>query len=86
MILMKQQIAADFGSVERTVNVHRARVMSKMRVRTVSELVWLGARVGMTIESALGAARGCPDCPAARMSNIQTARLRSKNIGRSISS
>jgi FixJ family two-component response regulator len=52
---LNKQIAADLGSGEKTVKVHRGRVMSKMRVRSVPELVQLGMRVGMTVESARSA-------------------------------
>jgi FixJ family two-component response regulator len=47
---LNKQIAADLGTGEKTVKVHRARVMSKMMVRSVAELVQLGARVGVSIE------------------------------------
>jgi FixJ family two-component response regulator len=51
---LNKQIAADLGTGEKTVKVHRARVMSKMEARSVAELVQLGARVGVAIEPALG--------------------------------
>ncbi len=51
---LNKQIAADLGTGEKTVKVHRARMMAKMAVRSVPELVQLGARVGMEIEPALG--------------------------------
>lgn len=38
---LNKQIANDLGIVEKTVKVHRARVMSKMGVRTLAELVRL---------------------------------------------
>jgi FixJ family two-component response regulator len=38
---LNKQIAGDLGTVEQTVKVHRARVMRKMRVRSVAELVRL---------------------------------------------
>ena len=38
---LNKQIAAELGIVERTVKVHRARVMEKMRVVSVAELVRL---------------------------------------------
>jgi FixJ family two-component response regulator len=47
---LNKQICADLGTVEKTVKVHRGRVMSKMRVRSVPELVQLGVRVGISIE------------------------------------
>jgi FixJ family two-component response regulator len=45
---LNKQIAADLGIGEKTVKVHRARVMSKMTVRSVAQLVQLCARVGIT--------------------------------------
>jgi FixJ family two-component response regulator len=51
---LNKQIAADLGTGEKTVKVHRARVMSKMAAHSIAELVQLGARVGMEIEPALG--------------------------------
>src|SRR2546421_5060981 len=41
---LNKQIAGDLGTVEQTVKVHRARVMQKMRVRSVAELVRLTQR------------------------------------------
>jgi FixJ family two-component response regulator len=45
---LNKQIAADLGTGEKTIKVHRARVMLKMQVRSVPELVRLGARIGLT--------------------------------------
>lgn len=42
---LNKQIAADLGTVEKTIKVHRARVMDKMQVHSVAELVRLAARV-----------------------------------------
>jgi FixJ family two-component response regulator len=36
---LNKQIAADLGTVEKTVKVHRARVMRKMEVTTLADLV-----------------------------------------------
>jgi FixJ family two-component response regulator len=47
---LNKQIAADLGTGEKTIKVHRARVMSKLFVRSVAELVQLGARVGITMD------------------------------------
>lgn len=44
---LNKQIAAHLGTVEKTIKVHRARVMEKMRVRSLAELVRLAARVGI---------------------------------------
>ena len=41
---LNKQIAGDLGTVEQTVKVHRARIMEKMKVRSVAELVRLTER------------------------------------------
>jgi FixJ family two-component response regulator len=44
---MNKQVAAELGTVEKTIKVHRARVMTKMRARSLAELVRLTDRVGL---------------------------------------
>lgn len=44
---LNKQIAADLGTVEKTIKVHRSRMMVKMRVRTVAELVRLTEKIGL---------------------------------------
>jgi FixJ family two-component response regulator len=44
---LNKQAAADLGTVEKTVKVHRARVMEKMKVQSLAELVRLAERVGL---------------------------------------
>jgi len=44
---LNKQIAADLGTVEKTVKVHRARVMEKLRVGSLAELVRLAERAGL---------------------------------------
>jgi len=41
---LNKQIASDLGTVEQTIKVHRARVMEKMKVRSVADLVRLVER------------------------------------------
>jgi RNA polymerase sigma factor (sigma-70 family) len=41
---LNKQIAAELGIVEKTIKVHRGRVMGKMGVRTLADLVRLVAR------------------------------------------
>jgi FixJ family two-component response regulator len=41
---LNKQIAGDLGTVEQTVKVHRARVMEKMKVQSLAELVRLTER------------------------------------------
>lgn len=43
--LLNKQIADSLGTVEKTVKVHRARVMEKMKARSLAELVRLADRV-----------------------------------------
>lgn len=45
---LNKQIAADLGTVEKTIKVHRAHLMSKLEVRTVADLVRLAERAGIT--------------------------------------
>src|SRR5262249_23727313 len=42
-----KQIADRLGTVEKTVKVHRARVMQKMGARTFAELILIAARAGI---------------------------------------
>jgi FixJ family two-component response regulator len=44
---LNKQIAAELGAAEKTVKVHRGRVMSKLHVRSVAELVTLTTRIGL---------------------------------------
>lgn len=48
---LNKQIAADLRIVEKTVKVHRARVMKKMGVRTLAELVRLAYKHGLADEA-----------------------------------
>ena len=43
---LNKQIAGDLGTAEKTIKVHRGRVMAKMRVFSVAELVRLVAKSG----------------------------------------
>jgi len=43
---LNKQIAAEFGTVERTIKFHRANLMRKLGVRTVADLVRLAERAG----------------------------------------
>ncbi|HEY7220248.1 MAG TPA: response regulator transcription factor [Candidatus Binatia bacterium] len=48
--LLNKQIAFELGTVEKTVKVHRARVMEKMEARSLAELVHIAERVGIPAE------------------------------------
>jgi FixJ family two-component response regulator len=43
--LLNKQIASELGASEKTVKVHRGRVMTKLDVDSVASLVWLLSRV-----------------------------------------
>jgi FixJ family two-component response regulator len=45
--MLNKQIAAQFGTTEGTIKVHRGRVMEKMGVTSVAELVILAQRAGI---------------------------------------
>ena len=45
---LNKQIAYDLGTVEKTIKVHRARVMEKMKVNSMAELVRLTERLKRT--------------------------------------
>jgi FixJ family two-component response regulator len=44
---LNKQIAADLGTVEKTIKVHRARIMEKMAVRPLADLVRVAERLGL---------------------------------------
>jgi FixJ family two-component response regulator len=45
--MLNKQIAGELGITEKTVKVHRARVMAKMQAGSVAELVRLADRAGV---------------------------------------
>jgi FixJ family two-component response regulator len=47
--LLNKQVAAELGIGEKTVKVHRARVMEKMQAGSVAELVRLADRAGVIV-------------------------------------
>jgi len=53
---LNKQIAYELEISEKTVKVHRARVMEKMRADSVAELVRLAERVGISPANGLGSA------------------------------
>jgi len=54
--MLNKQIAAELGAAEKTIKVHRGRIMEKMQVRTATALVGLLSRA----ETRAHAARGSP--------------------------
>jgi RNA polymerase sigma factor (sigma-70 family) len=47
---LNRQIAADLGTVEKTIKVHRANLMAKLKVQSLAELVKLSERAGVISE------------------------------------
>jgi RNA polymerase sigma factor (sigma-70 family) len=47
---LNKQIAAELGASEKTIKVHRGRVMQKMQVFSVAELVRLTENLGILSE------------------------------------
>jgi FixJ family two-component response regulator len=45
--MLNKQIAYQLGTVEKTIKVHRARVMEKMEVQSLAELVRIAERAGL---------------------------------------
>ena len=54
--MLNKQIAAELGAAEKTIKVHRGRIMEKMQVRTATALVGLLSRA----ETRTHLARGSP--------------------------
>ncbi|MHC1741565.1 MAG: response regulator transcription factor [Syntrophobacteraceae bacterium] len=50
--LLNKQIAFELGTAEKTVKVHRARVMAKMRAQSIADLVRFADRLGIDSRSA----------------------------------
>lgn len=44
---LNKQTAADLGTVEKTIKVHRARIMEKLQVKSAAELARLAERAGV---------------------------------------
>ena len=45
--MLNKQIAYDLGTVEKTIKVHRARVMQKMEAESLADLVRMAGRLGI---------------------------------------
>jgi FixJ family two-component response regulator len=49
---LNKQIAGDLGTVEKTIKVHRARIMEKMAARSLADLVRIAERLGIPAPAA----------------------------------
>lgn len=64
---LNKQIASDLGIVEQTVKFHRGHIMERMHARTVAELMYMAARLGLADIPEAGPG---PDNPDDRMRGI----------------
>jgi uncharacterized protein YunC (DUF1805 family) len=44
---LNKQVAEELGTVEKTIKVHRARAMEKMKVTSLAELVVVAEKLGI---------------------------------------
>jgi FixJ family two-component response regulator len=49
--MLNKQIAASLGTCEKTIKVHRGRVMRKMHVQSLAELVRKAEKAGVFVSS-----------------------------------
>jgi FixJ family two-component response regulator len=65
---LNKQIAADLGTVEKSIKVHRARIMEKMAVRSLADLVRITERLAIRPTAAQAPSRSAakPDAGAVR--------------------
>ena len=47
--MLNKQIAADLGAAEKTIKIHRGRVMKKMQADSVANLVRMAQRLGLEV-------------------------------------
>jgi FixJ family two-component response regulator len=57
---LNKQIAAELGIAEPTVKIHRGRVMDKLGVASVAELILLVQQAGLTIARSNGPDSAAP--------------------------
>jgi FixJ family two-component response regulator len=54
---LNKQVAGDLGTVEKTIKAHRARVMAKMEVTSLAQLVRVADKIGLGAAAQTHAAR-----------------------------
>jgi two-component system response regulator FixJ len=58
--MLNKQVGAELGMAEKTVKLHRGRIMHKIGVVSVAELVRLAASAGMTLPKTVSCVAGHP--------------------------
>jgi FixJ family two-component response regulator len=49
---LNKQIAGDLGTTEKTIKFHRSRMMQKLGIRSVADLVRLAEKAGISVTKA----------------------------------
>jgi FixJ family two-component response regulator len=62
---LNKQIAGELGTAEKTIKVHRGRVMAKMGVRSIADLVRVAQRVGIATTASSPGSCDVPGNPVA---------------------
>ena len=75
--MLNKQIAAELGVGEKTVKVHRARVMEKMRAASVADLVRLADRAGIVMPVNMGGLDGPPKPPDVKAADVTSPEIKS---------
>ena len=44
--MLSKQVAFDPGTIEKTIKVHRSRMMEKMGAQSLADLIWFGEKLG----------------------------------------
>ena len=55
---LNKQVAGDLGTVEKTIKAHRARVMAKMEVTSLAQLVRVADKIGVGVGVGVGISPG----------------------------
>src|SRR3989442_4874081 len=66
--LINKEAAWELGISEKTIKVHRARVVTKMEARSLPDLVRMAARLGVTADTTPPPVRAHTGYAAARLS------------------
>ena len=46
--LLNKQVASELGTVEQTIKAHRRRVMAKMEVTSLAQLIRIADKIGLS--------------------------------------